>query len=320
MMTESLLPTVYFLLAMVIFIAAFFVIKMMNKHRKAKNQLSIRITKNNPSSIIPPKNLSLLARSCVVAVYNIKGGVGKTTSAVNIAYHLSQQGYRTLLWDMDPQGSTSFFFDMELGIKGGLSAVVEDMHHTKKERDLLDDVAQTPYKNLFLLPSDSSFRFLDMKVASAPLANQFIKQLLSPFRDEYDYIIVDCPPSLTVSVESMLNVSNLIVVPTIPTTLSVRMLDELVNFVKDEIPSKPRILAFCSMMNGQKALHQQIYEQLCIERKSIMSLVVVPYLAEIERMGVEKAPLAEFASLSVAVSAYANLARDIINTTDVEIT
>lgn len=312
MTVESVLPVVFLLLLVAVIATLYFLGRYIYlKSRPAVILNTSPSAKANVAAIPPKPQLSLLSRSKVVAVYNIKGGVGKTTSAVNIAYHLSQQGHKTLFWDMDAQGSASFFFDMELGIKGGVSAAVEDMHTVPKAREILDCVAQTPYENLYLLPADTSFRLLDIKVASAQLANQFIKQFLSPFRDEYDYIIVDCPPSLTVSVESMLNVSNLIVVPTIPTTLSVRMLDELVEFVNTEIPSKPAILAFFSMMNEQKAMHKEIFAQLCSERKKIMSPIVVPYAAEVERMGIEKAPIATYAPSSRAVEAYNELVKRI---------
>lgn len=243
----------------------------------------------------PLKQHSLLTRSQVIAVYNIKGGVGKTSSAVNLAYKLAARGHKTLLWDMDPQGATSFYLNCAEGIEGGLASAVAEMNLNKTQRQIINSLHQSGYDNLYLLPADTSFRYLDIQVASAQLENQFIKQFLAPFREAFDYIVVDCPPGLTVAVESLLNVSDRIVTPVIPSPLSVRMFEQLKAFVHEEIPSHPKLTAFFSMVDTRKKMHKNIMLQLLSENRQIMLPIVVPYSADVERMGREKAPLTTFA-------------------------
>ncbi|MGZ4960500.1 MAG: ParA family protein, partial [Methylomonas sp.] len=88
----------------------------------------------------------------VLAVYSIKGGVGKTASAVNLAYTAARNGYRTLVWDLDPQGASSYYFRIKPKIKGGSKDLITG------KRELEGLIKGTDFENLHLLPADFSFR------------------------------------------------------------------------------------------------------------------------------------------------------------------
>lgn len=92
----------------------------------------------------------------IVALYSIKGGVGKTSSAVNLAYISACKGYRTLVWDLDPQGASSFYFRVKPKVKGGSKDLIAG------KRELEGLIKGTDFKNLDLLPADFSFRNLDL--------------------------------------------------------------------------------------------------------------------------------------------------------------
>ena len=97
----------------------------------------------------------------IFATYNIKGGVGKTTAAVNLAYLSAADGYRTLLWDLDPQGAASFLFRIKPRVKGGGKALI-------RGRKALDDAIKgTDFENLDLLPADFTYRNMDLLLASS---------------------------------------------------------------------------------------------------------------------------------------------------------
>lgn len=248
----------------------------------------------------------------VIAVYNIKGGVGKTTSAVNLAYLSAMSGYKTLIWDMDHQGAAGFFLGNESQLKGGIKGVFKDLQQAPSKSGIADKVVDTDYENLYLLPSDISMRLLDVKTAEARASNKVIAKLLSPLVDDFDYIFVDCAPGLTVANESLMHACDLVLVPVIPTVLSVRMLEQLNDYIKQSVHSKtktnkPRLRAFFTMMDGRKALHKSIYQQLCVKKKTIILPVSVPYQANAEKMAIEQKPIAEFAAASAAAEAYDSL-------------
>ena len=248
----------------------------------------------------------------IIAVYNIKGGVGKTTSAVNLAYLCAQQGFKTLLWDMDHQGAAGFFLANETQLKGGLNSIFKDMQKSPTKRNIAEKVIATDYENLDLLPSDLSMRLIDVKTAESRGSNKVMKKLLAPFQDDYDYIFVDCAPGLTVANESLMFAADLVLVPVIPTVLSVRMLEQLNDYVKTDVhgktdSKKPRLRAFFTMMDGRKAMHKSIYEQLCVKKKTIVLPVSVPYQSSAEKMAIEQKPLGEFAASSAAALAYEDL-------------
>jgi len=106
----------------------------------------------------------------IVALYSIKGGVGKTSSAVNLAFISACKGYRTLVWDLDPQGASSYYFRIKPKIKGGS----KDLIAGKRELDGL--IKGTDFENLDLLPSDFSFRNLDLVLDAKKKPTQQLKK------------------------------------------------------------------------------------------------------------------------------------------------
>lgn len=246
----------------------------------------------------------------LIAVFNIKGGVGKTTSAVNLAYLAAKAGHKTLIWDMDHQGAAGYFLDVDDQLKGGLNSVVRDMNNAPAKRKLFSKALQTDFEDLDILPSDISLRMLDIKASEAKQSKRFMQKLLQPMMEEYDYIFVDCPPGLTLANESLLYAADLVLVPTIPTVLSVRMLEQLRDYIFTVIKDKnkrPKIRAFFNMADLRKSMHKNIYDQLCVKRKTLVFPIAIPNASVAERMGTERRPIAEFAPTSVAAKEYEKL-------------
>jgi chromosome partitioning protein len=243
----------------------------------------------------------------IYATYNIKGGVGKTTTAVNLAYLAAESGLRTVLWDLDPQGAASFMFRVKPRVKGGGQAIISG------KRSLDDAIKGTDYDNLDLIPADFTYRNMDLlldpgdsKPDGTPGGKPARKlgKLLSPLAAEYDAVFLDCPPSVSLVSENVLIAADVIVVPLIPTTLSVRTLDQLSDFI-DEFKGRqqPEVLAFFSMVDRRKKLHRETIEKLSAERPEVAK-TAIPALSVIETMSVERAPVAVFAPSSPAAKAY----------------
>jgi chromosome partitioning protein len=236
----------------------------------------------------------------ILATYNIKGGVGKTATAVNMGYLAARDGYRVLLWDLDPQGAASFLFRIRPRVKGGGKALI------KGKRPVDDAIKGTDFDGLDLLPADFTYRNLDLVLDSAKKPARRLASLLAPLRAEYDVIILDCPPSISLLSESVLHAADLLLVPLIPTTLSVRTLDQLTEFVGDFAGHRPQILAFFSMIDRRKRLHLEIAQSLPQERAEFAE-TVIPALSLVERMSVERAPVTAFSPRSLAARSYADL-------------
>jgi chromosome partitioning protein len=249
----------------------------------------------------------------IYAAYNIKGGVGKTTTAVNLAYlAAAESGLRTVLWDLDPQGAASFMFRVKPKVKGGGKALI------RGSRTLDDAIKGTDFDNLDLIPADFTYRNMDLLLDSASGGSassagtpggkpaRKLGKLLAPLAAEYDAVFLDCPPSISLVSENVLHAADVILVPLIPTTLSVRTLDQLTEFVAGFNGHRPDVLAFFSMVDRRKKLHREITENLCPERSDV-ALTAIPALSMIERMSVERSPVTVFASRSSAARAYRSL-------------
>jgi chromosome partitioning protein len=249
----------------------------------------------------------------IYATYNIKGGVGKTTTAVNLAYlAAAETGLRTVLWDLDPQGAASFMFRVKPRVKGGGKALI------RGSRTLDEAIKGTDFDNLDLIPADFTYRNMDLLLdnagggagsgGGAPGGKPARKlgKLLAPLAAEYDAVFLDCPPSISLVSENVLHAADVVLVPLIPTTLSVRTLDQLTEFVAGFNGHRPDVLAFFSMVDRRKKLHREITENLSSERSDV-ALTAIPALSMIERMSVERSPVTVFASRSSAARAYRSL-------------
>src|SRR5580658_1926584 len=236
----------------------------------------------------------------VIATYNIKGGVGKTSTAVNIAYLAASQGYRALLWDLDPQAAASFLFRVRPKVKGGGKALIAG------KRPVDDAIKATDFENLDLLPADFTYRHLDLHLDSERKSATRLRSLLTPLRRQYDLVVLDCPPSISLLSENVLHAADLLLVPLIPTTLSVRTLDQLTGFIDGFDGRRPEILAFFSMMDRRKRLHLRIAAELPAERKDVAT-AYIPALSAIERMSEQRTPVTAAAPRSQASRHYLEL-------------
>jgi len=236
----------------------------------------------------------------IFATYNIKGGVGKTATAVNLSYLAAQEGYRVLLWDLDAQGAATFLFRVRPRVKGGGKALI------RGTRSVDNAIKATEFDRLDLLPADFTYRNLDLVLDAAKKPARRLGSLLAPLRAEYDVIFLDCPPGISLLSESVLQAVDTLLVPLIPTTLSVRTLDQLTEFIAGLNGHKPAILAFFSMIDRRKRLHKEISEQLP-EQRADVAATAIPAMSMIERMSVERAPVTAFAPRSVAARGYTEL-------------
>lgn len=232
-----------------------------------------------------------------IACYNIKGGVGKTATAVNLAFLASREGARTLVLDLDPQGAASFYFRIKPKIKGGVKKLIDG------KRDISELIKATDYANLDLVPTDFSFRNMDLLLEEEKNPTLRLRKLLKNLDDEYDYAFLDCPPSISLVSENVFQAADVLLVPTIPSTLSLRTLDQLLKFCKENKLRNLKVLPFFSMVDSRKLMHRSIVENADNSLTGILQSVI-PYASEVEKMGLQRAALASYASKSRPALAY----------------
>jgi len=232
----------------------------------------------------------------VVATFNLKGGVGKTAAAVNLAYLAARDGARTLMWDLDAQGATSYYLRVKPRIEGG-AALIEDKH------GLARAIRATDYSGLDLIAADYAYRNLDLDLHEYKKGRRRLARLLRDVRPDYDYIFVDCAPSMSLVAENIANMADVLLVPLIPTHLSLRAYAQLNRFVTDLGDPHADLVPFFSMVDRRKRLHCDVIVQFAREHHEVLTSYV-PYASDIERMGEHRAPVNVFADSGVGGRAF----------------
>jgi cellulose biosynthesis protein BcsQ len=127
-----------------------------------------------------------------------------------------------------------------------------------------------------------------------------------PLTKRYEHVFLDCPPSISRRSENVFNAADALLVPIIPTTLSLRALDQLNTFLAKRKERSPQVLPFFSMVDRRKRLHRELIEDLCLAHPDILR-TGVPSASAVERMGAHQSPVGAFDRRSPAVKAYADL-------------
>ncbi|MCB1858455.1 MAG: AAA family ATPase [Gammaproteobacteria bacterium] len=236
----------------------------------------------------------------ILATYNLKGGVGKTSTAVNLAYLAAREGYRTLLWDLDPQGSATFCFRVKPKLRGGIQAL------RRHRRSLDDAVKATDFEGLDLIPADFSFREFDQVFSDTKKPSKQLLKLLFPIAREYDLLIIDCAPSISLVSENIFYAADALLIPLIPTTFSVRTFYQILDYFNKAPSRHLQLLPFFSMYDNNRQLHREISARLPKEFKGVMS-TAIPYAKNVELMGLQRAPVGSFAPYSKSAKAYERL-------------
>ena len=243
----------------------------------------------------------------VIAFHNLKGGVGKTSAAVNIAYLASQEGISTLLWDLDPQGAATWFLSGDDHGRGKkLGPLI------KGKSPIGDFIQPTPYSRLELIPAHQSARNFDIKLNQAG-SDHPLKQWLKPLSEETALVVLDCPPSLSALAEQVLKTANAIYVPVIPTWLSLNSWEQMAEFARSQKVKAKRLRPFFSMVDRRKTLHRELVDNRETTLPKALE-TVIPNASAIERMGEKREPLELGERRSAAARAYRDLWQEIRNT------
>ena len=230
----------------------------------------------------------------VIAIYSVKGGVGKTTLAANLAWCSSQiWGRDTLLWDLDAAAGSSFLLGSKAWKKKRASKAFElESKPTKLIR-------KTEHERLHILPADESIRAIENRLTKLGKRKRLAK-LTDQLSKQYDRIILDCPPVLNELSTQVLRAADIVIVPMPPSPLSWRAFELVAPEIQARALKGPAILPVLSMVDMRRNLHRAAVE-------TNHKWPAIPFASVVEQGAVRQQPVGQFAPGSPAAQRFAKL-------------
>ena len=255
--------------------------------------------------------------SKVIAFVNQKGGVGKTTSSINLAASLGLLGKKTLLIDLDPQGNST----TGVGInKGENKASIYELFVDRAS--LKDVVVKTNFKNLYVIPASINLAGVDMELMEMSkqdpsfVAQMQLKKQISQVVDVFDYIILDCPPSLGLITTNALAASNSVIIPVQCEFFALEGIMQLLNSImiaqKKLNPTLDIEGVLLTMLDNRTNLGLEVVEEIKSYFKDKVYDTIIPRLVRLSEAPSHGKPIHAYDPKSRGTEAYINLAKEVI--------
>lgn len=240
----------------------------------------------------------------VISFYNIKGGVGKTTFAVNIASEAARSGLRTVLWDLDPQASATFILRSKPKLKN-------DFQQMSSKTSLVHkSIKATNWSLLDLLPADFEQRKVDRYLQNKKHPSTQMKSIVEELENFYDVIVLDCPPEASLVSENIVKLSTLICSPVLPNAMSLNTLELTQQFANKIKPKTKKLYSAFNQVDLRKNLHKNLLNRY-LDRDPRFLKTVVPASAEVENMTINRSPIGYINSHSRAASAFRTMTEEL---------
>jgi len=254
----------------------------------------------------------------VISLVNQKGGVGKTTSSINLAAALGQLGKKTLLIDMDPQSNAT------TGVGLNSSDFEYDIYETITGQCKIEKaIHKTKFKNLSVIPATLNLAGIDVEFVKKMFAdntfqrNNQLRDVLATIKDKYDYIIIDCQPSLGLCTMNALVASDAVIIPVQCEFYALEGITQLLNsiiMVQSSMNPELRIEGvLLTMLDGRTNIGLEVIEEIRKYFKDKVFNTIIPRLVRLVEAPSHGKPINEYDPTSRATEAYHNLAKEVID-------
>ena len=253
----------------------------------------------------------------IISLVNQKGGVGKTTTSINLAASLGLLDKKVLLVDIDPQGNATTGVGVE---KGTLSASINEA--LIKKRTTEEVIIKTKFKNLDIIPASMNLVVLDMELSNMQkedptlVKGAQLKRVLDEVKDNYDYILIDCPPSLGIITTNALTASNSVMIPVQCEFFALEGIMQLLNTIRNaRTKVNPNLEiegVVLTMLDSRTILGLDVVENIRSFFKEKVYDTIVPRLIVLAEAPSHGKPISYYNSNSKGSTAYINLAKEVI--------
>jgi len=236
----------------------------------------------------------------IISIYSMKGGVGKSATAVNLSYLSAKDGINTLICDLDPQSASTYYLKVKPSKGFNPNTAIKSANSIDR------NIKGTDYNYLDLLPSKLYYQNNDHALEALKDSRTKLNNIFNELNGDYDNIFLDCPPGISLVSENVFYASDIILVPLIPTTLSIRTYLYMLKFFKKHNFDRKKIHPFFSMVEKRKSMHHATVETTISKVNNFLK-TWIPYRSDVEKMGIYRQPIHEFAPSSDASVSYNNL-------------
>lgn len=253
----------------------------------------------------------------VISLVNQKGGVGKTTTSINLSASLGKLGKKTLLIDLDPQGNTTTGLGINKSdIKGSVYDCLNGSIPAKKS------IIKTRFTNLYVMPSTINlaginFELIDMSQKTPGFKmNEQLRNVLEPIKDNFEYIIIDCPPSLEVLTTNALVASDAVIIPVQCEFFALEGITQLLNtIIMTQTKLNPRLEiegVLLTLLDSRTNLGLEVVEEVRRFFKEKVFNTIIPRLIRLVEAPSHGEPINEYDPQCRAAEAYTNLAKEVL--------